>query len=98
MRRGQNPGAPTFVKVIVPPSVGVDGSTGYSPSPPPSVGGGGVEAPGEPLPLEAPGDSCAPPAPLLPAVEDASEGLEPPHANARTENTVMTASVRRIEE
>src|SRR5215510_9923676 len=32
MRRGHQPGAPTFVNVIVPPRVTVEGANGYAPS------------------------------------------------------------------
>src|SRR5687767_14604007 len=61
MRRGHQPGAPTFVNVIVPPRVTVEGATGYAPSSPavPAV---------PPLVAPSPPSPRTPPVPLDPLV------------------------------
>src|SRR5690349_18522107 len=66
MRRGHQPAAPTFVKLIVPPRVTVDGVNGYGPSAP--------ERPAVAPPLPA---APAPPTPPTPA-EPPRSGPVPP--------------------
>src|SRR5688572_14655885 len=73
MRRGQKPGAPTLVKVIVPPRVTVDGVKGNAPSA--SPGGGGSDLPpvaGLTSPADPPATALRPPvAGALPPLTEA---------------------------